>query len=118
MEHEDYISKVMSHLNNSEHYKKLDEDPTDIFVQDIKNVLSDMVNRHSIDEEIASGLLPDGIRVSRFYILPKIHKPGNLGRSIKSSCAAPTEGISRFVYLHLGPLVRKFHHTSRIQWIF
>ena len=41
--HEDYISEVVSHLNNRKHYRKLDKDPTDIFIQDIKTVLSDVV---------------------------------------------------------------------------
>ena len=53
MEREDYISKSMSLLNNREHYRQLDEDPTDILVQDIKNVLSNMVNSRFINEEIA-----------------------------------------------------------------
>ena len=107
MECEDYISKVMSLLNNREHYRKLDENPTDIFIQEIKNVLSDMVNCRSIDKEIARGLLPADIRVSMFYILPKIHKPGNPGGLIVLSCGSPTEGISQFVDFHPGPLVRK-----------
>ena len=102
-----YISKVMSLLNNTEHYRKLDEDPTDILVQAIKNVLSDMMNHRSINEEIACGLLPGDIRVSRFHFLPKIHKPRNPGRPIVSFCGAPSEGISCFVNFHFGPLVRK-----------
>ena len=34
---------------------------------------------------------------ARFYLLPKIHKPGNSGRPIIASCEAPTENISEFV---------------------
>ena len=66
-----------------------------------------MVNCHSIDEEIAYGLLPYDISVSRFYSLHIIHKLGNPGRQIVSSIGAPIEGISHFVDFHLGPLVRK-----------
>ena len=43
---------------------------------------------------------------ARFYLLPKIHKLGNPGRLIISSCDAPTERISKFVDHHLRPLVR------------
>ena len=68
-----------------------------------------MVNRCSINEDIACGLLPDDIMVSRYYmyILPKIHKPENPGRPSVSSCGAPTKGISYFVDFHLGSLVKK-----------
>ena len=45
------------------------------------------------------------MRTARFYLLPKIHKPGNPGRPIVSSCGAPTEKISQFVDYHLRPLV-------------
>ena len=37
--------------NNMEYYRKLDQDPIDIFVQDIKNIHSDNVNHHSVDED-------------------------------------------------------------------
>ena len=36
-------------------------------------------------------------RMSYFYILPKIHKPGIPGRPIVSSCKYPTSQISAFV---------------------
>ena len=53
-----------------------------------------------------ASLIPQKSKASRFYILPKIHKPGNPGRPIVSSCGAPTEGISHFVDYHLAPLVK------------
>ena len=31
MSREDYVSKVMQHLNIEQHYKKLQEDPTELF---------------------------------------------------------------------------------------
>ena len=51
-------------------------------------------------------LTPTHARTARFYHLPKIHKPGNPGRPIVSSCGAPTERISEFVDHHLQPLVK------------
>ena len=107
MSREDYISKVMNHLDNREHYQLLDDDPTADFSREIKNVLTDMYNRCSIDKETMLSLHNNDARASRFYILPKIHKLGCPGRPIVSSCGAPTEGISRFVEFHLGSLVRQ-----------
>ena len=43
----------------------------------------------------------------RFYILPKIRKPGNPGRPTVSSNSHPTERISHFVDHPLQPLVYK-----------
>ena len=37
------------------------------------------------------------------YLLRKVHKPGNPGRPIVSSCEAPTEKISQFLDYHLRP---------------
>ena len=71
------ISKVVNHLDNREHYRKLGEVPTNIFVQDIKNVLSKMVNCCSIDKEIADSLLMDDTIFSSFYVLAEMHRHGN-----------------------------------------
>ena len=43
------------------------------------------------------------MKPGRFYILLKIHKPGNPGRPIVSSSSNPTERISHFVDHHLQP---------------
>ena len=107
MSREDYIVKVMQHLDNREHYEKLNDDPTERYTDEIKNFLMEMVRRCSIDKDTMSCVMPNEVRTSRFYILPKIHKPGCPGRPIVSSCGAPTEGISRLVDFHLRPLVGK-----------
>ena len=107
MSREEYIDKVRNLLDNRNHYLKLDDDPTQRFSLEIEQVLIEMANRCSIPEELIHILVPDETRVSRFYILPKVHKPGNPGRPIVSSCGSPTEGISRFINFHLSPLVRK-----------
>ena len=106
MSHKDYVSKVMQHLDNAREYRRLDEDPTERFANEMSVFLRDIRSCHVIDEETMMGLLPEEFRASWFYILPKIHKPGCPGRPIVSSCGAPAEKISRFVDLHLGSLVR------------
>ena len=106
MSRENYIAKVMQHLNDHQHYEKLSGDPTALFEREIKHFLEDMESRLSIDKSTMASLIPQKSKASRFYILPKIHKPGNPGRPIVSSCGAPTEGISHFVDYHLAPLVK------------
>ena len=59
MSREDYIFKFMCPLDDREHYRKLNEDPTIIFLQEIETYLSEMVSRHSIDEETARSLIRD-----------------------------------------------------------
>ena len=59
------------------------------------------------DKGTMASLLSKENRPSRFYILPKIHKPGNPGRPIVSSCGSTTEGISHFVDYCLAPLVKE-----------
>ena len=39
-------------------------------------------------------------KCSNFYILPKIHKPGNPGRLVVLSCSCPTNVISYFCKGH------------------
>ena len=106
MSREQYTGEVMRQLNNHHHYEKLSGDPTELFCREIKAFLEDMVSRHSINKDTMASLLSKDSKPSRFYILPKIHKPGNPGRPIVSSCGSPTEGISHFVDYHLAPLVK------------
>ena len=44
-------------------------------------------------------------RTSRFYLLPKIHKPDNPGRPIVSACSCPTELLSSYLDDILQPFV-------------
>ena len=103
---EDYLTKVMCHLNNDQFYEKLQHDPTEQFSDDITSLLADMFSRRVIDKHTLEFLRPRDVRTSRFYVLPKIHKAGVPGRPIVSSCGCPTEKISLFVDYHLNPLVR------------
>ena len=64
-----------------------------------------MFNDGQIDKRTKEFLTPHHPRPARFYLLPKIHKPGNPGRPIVASNGAPTENISRFVDFFLQPRV-------------
>ena len=60
-----------------------------------------------INKKTKDFLIPRHPRTAKFYLLPKIHKPGNPGRPIVASNGAPTEKISSFVDHFLQPLVTK-----------
>ena len=42
----------------------------------------------------------------KFYLLPKIHKPGNPGRPTVSACACPTEKLALYLDKVTAPFVR------------
>ena len=54
----------------------------------------------------AINLVVENPRTSRFYLLPKIHKPGNPGRPIVSGCNCPTELIATYLDRITTPLVQ------------
>ena len=45
-------------------------------------------------------------RTSRFYMLPKMHKPNSPGRPIVSACCCPTENIAAYLDELMAPLVK------------
>ena len=72
-----------------------------------------MFIKSEIDLMICARYLPDmavALLVERpkcnFYILPKIHKPGNPGRPVVSSCSCPTNVISKYLIETLKTIVR------------
>ena len=106
MSKDNYLIRVMSHLNNTQFCEKLSEDPTERFSEEITSSLREMHERRVINRDTFEFLRPKKARTARFYIVPKIHKDGIPGRPIVSSCGAPTENISLFVNYYLSPLVR------------
>ena len=60
-----------------------------------------------VNDKTKQYLIQTDVKPGRFYILPKIHKPGNPGHPIVSSNSHPTERISHFVDYHLQPLFHK-----------
>ena len=78
----------MHHLNNTQFYEKLSDDPTERFSKEITSLLEEMKEKRVLEKETFCFFRPQNIRTSQFYILPKIHKPG---RPIILSHCAPTE---------------------------
>ncbi|XP_068738397.1 uncharacterized protein [Montipora capricornis] len=100
-----YIDECNRQLNNSEFYRRLNEDIT-VDIQKRVTVYGRMYT-DLIDEKTKQYLIQPDVKPGRFYILPKVHKPGNPGRPIVSSNSHPSERISHFIDHHLQPLVHK-----------
>ena len=54
---------------------------------------------------MASNLIVEHPGTSKFYLLPRIHKPGNPGRPIVSACNCPTELLATYLDKITTPLV-------------
>ena len=98
------LQEALHQLTNPSHYKQLEQDPTKNCAFTVKTAVSNMFNRNIIHKHTKNFLSPCNPKAARFYLLPKIHKPGNPGHPIVASNGAPTENISAFVDYHLHPL--------------
>ena len=67
----------------------------------------------NIDGVTHDFLIPEDPKPGRFYILPKIHKPGTPYRPIISSNGHPRENISQFLDHHLQPLAQSLSSYIR-----
>jgi hypothetical protein len=99
-----YIAEAERQLSDETFYEKKSEDCT----KDINKMVE-----ATIEEEIKEGRLPEEAvrlvetnpRCGRFYLLPKIHKTGNPGRPVVSTCSFPTSIVSKFLDEQFQPLV-------------
>ena len=99
-----YMSEANRQLSNTDHYKKLDHNPTSENGALVENAIDTLRLGGSLDERTAKQLKPKNPRTPKLYFLPKIHKPGNPGRPIVSSIGCHTENISKYVDFHLQPI--------------
>ena len=90
---------------------ELGEDPTENIDKRVRFYLKRLLANSIIDKQTHRYLTPENPKAGRFYILPKIHKPGNPGRPILSANGHPTEKISEFVSFHLNPFLLKPYVT-------
>jgi hypothetical protein len=99
-----YIKEVNHQLENREFYTKLENDNTSENAQRVKETVLAEIADENLPKD-AEVLIIDKPRCSQFYVLPKVHKPGNPGRPIVSACCCPTERISAYVNDIIHPLV-------------
>jgi hypothetical protein len=105
MDQVDFLEEANRQLTMQDVYKKLNSDPTEEFGTKLTQELKIMNETSHIDNDTFDYLKPDKPKAGRFYLLPKIHKVNNPGRSIVSANGHPTEKITEFVDFRLRPHV-------------
>ena len=83
-------NKKAGELLNTGTYKKISEDPTKKQKNKLISILKNIKAEGGINEETYRRLYPTAAVPSKFYGLPKIHKPGIPLRPIVSSIGAAT----------------------------
>ena len=79
LERLDYIKEAERKLSNEDHYQKLEKDHTPFYTAIIKKALK-MYTDGAINKKVKDLLIPSSPKISRLYLLPKLHKPGIPGR--------------------------------------
>ena len=97
-----YIAEAKRQLADQRFYQKITGDATHNSQQVVKTFSNTAIESNQLPPS-ATNLIVEHPRTSKFYLLPKTHKPGNPDRPIVSSCSCPTELLA--VYLgHLTAL--------------
>ena len=99
-----YIQEAERQLSDSAFYQKLDRDLTMDHNNKVAEVVHDAISKRELPPS-ATNLIVDHPRTSKFYLLPKIHKPGNPDRPIVSACNCPTEPLATYLDMITKPLV-------------
>ena len=100
-----YKQEAERQLSDSTFYERLDRDFTVDYNKTVCEVVKEAITKGELPAS-AVNLVVENPRTSRFYVLPKIHKPGNPGRPIVSACNCPTELIATYLDRITTPLVQ------------
>ena len=104
MDRTEYNKKAEELLNTGT-YKKIPEDPTKKQKNKLISILKNIKAEGGLNEETYRRLYPTAAVPSKFYGLPKIHKPGIPLRPIVSSIGAATYNTAKELAKILKPLV-------------
>ena len=107
MDVDDYIKEANRQLDDTEFYRKLQNDPTATYSERINKAIDKFQNEGLITEKVANGLKIDKPKASKFNLSPKIHKKNNPGRPVINSVNCHSSKISQYVDFHLQPEVCK-----------
>ena len=80
-----YITEAERQLNDTTYYERQDEDLTEKHTAEINATIDRFGEEKLIPEKTAKALKTTNPKTPRFYMLPKVHKPGVPGRPIISA---------------------------------
>ena len=110
---QEYLNEADCHLQNTEFYEVLPQDPFTEYQVQITNSLEKLYSDNLIDKKTTTALKPVNTKPARFYLLPKIHKPNNPGRPVISSTNCHTTKLSKFVDHYIQPLAKQLKSYIR-----
>ena len=90
----DYIKEADRQLKNNAYCQQLIVDPTPQHIPEVKRLVHSMCERGLNDKRSGNFLVPCQPLAARLYLLPKLHKPRNLGWPIVSSNGTPMENVT------------------------
>ena len=109
-----YIQEANCQLSDNHFYQRLDADPIQQDQKIIENTIKDMIASCELPP-MAKHLVVTTPRTSRFYMLPKIHKPNNPGCPIVSACCSQPRTSQRTLMRWWLPSLNNFRLMSKIQ---
>ena len=104
MSRESYMEKATAMLDCQINYER-----SEIKIEEIERCTRLTVGKlteNKLPVALANALLPANCRMSRFYGLPKDHKPGLPLRPVVSSCGSPLSNVSLLLERILNQLLR------------
>ena len=104
---DDYVKVAERQLNNKENYRKINCDPTTVNNETIHKVISRFQKENLLSKNISEELETENPKTPHFYLKPKVHKEGNLGRPVISSINCHTSKISEYDDYHLQPIIKE-----------
>jgi hypothetical protein len=97
----EYRAEADRQLADKQFYRKVGRDNTPKISKEINLAIQESYNSGHLSLDQRNYLSVTEPRTPCFYMLPKIHKPGNPGRPIVSACGGPTSKLSSFIDAHL-----------------
>ena len=82
-EKELYLNEARRQLSDGRFFQRIPEDATTANQETVKAFVTQAIVKQELPQS-ATNLIVQHPRTSKFYLLPKIHKPGNPGRPIVS----------------------------------
>lgn len=96
MDRDLYIQEAERQLSDTNFYQRVDHDQTMEHQAEVILVIEDAITKGELPAS-ASNLIVDHPRISTFYLLSKIHKPGNPARPIVSACNCSSKLLATYL---------------------
>ena len=97
MDRNKYISEATLIFSDKKTYQLSRKDPRNITHNKVNNLKNLWRKKDYITDSVTNSLKSHNPLPTRFYVLPKIHKPDHPLRPIVSFCGSPTHNLASFI---------------------